>query len=75
MDAKEFGEWIAFHNIEPFDDDWRQTGMIAAATQNIWRTKGKPLEPEDFMPIKKQHREVDAAQQHARFKVNMTKKK
>jgi hypothetical protein len=49
MDADEFAEWMAIDNIEPFGDDWKQAGTVAAATQQIW-TKQR-ITPEQFMPI------------------------
>lgn len=41
-------EWRAYHLIEPFGDDWQQTGTIAAAAMNP-HTK-KSLKPDDFIP-------------------------
>ena len=74
MDSKEFAEWMAFYNLEPFGDEWRQAGMQCATTANCAAfRKGKAKQIEEFMPIKNQQREVDAAKQHARFRANMKK--
>jgi hypothetical protein len=34
MDAAEFLDWQAYWSIEPFGDEWRQSGQIAASTLN-----------------------------------------
>ncbi len=55
MSSREFAEWIAYHQIEPFGEeraDWR-AGMIAATMANIFRDakkRRKPYKPQDFMP-------------------------
>lgn len=54
-------KWIAVHSIEPFGDDWYQTGTIAATIENglqrieaiLLEVKAKPedrTKPEDFFP-------------------------
>lgn len=53
IDSRELSEWMAFHNLEPFGDDWRRTGLTTAAVYNVNITKGKRLGAEDFMPIVK----------------------
>lgn len=56
-------EWIAFHNLEPIGDEWRQTGMICATMANVWAGKqGKMLSPEDFMPIARRRVDLTPAQ-------------
>ena len=53
MDAREFAEWIAFYNIEPFGDEWRMAGMQAATTANCAAfRKGNSRQIEEFMPLK-----------------------
>lgn len=52
MDAREFAEWIAYDQIEPFGalrDDQR-AGTIASAVVNIWKSSGTPLDWQDFFP-------------------------
>lgn len=34
MEPHEFDEWMAEHNIEPWGDDWRQAGIVAAEIHN-----------------------------------------
>lgn len=48
MTARQLEEWKAFWELEPFGDEWRQTGVLAAAVTQPY-TK-KPIEPETFMP-------------------------
>jgi hypothetical protein len=63
MDAREFAEWFCFYNLEPFGDDHRQSSMIAAAVyNNNPHRKGKALQPEDFMCIKKQKKVLSSDQ-------------
>lgn len=52
MSSHEFSEWMAFYDIEPFGDEWRQSGQIVSAIANSNRKKGaRPFKIEDFMPI------------------------
>jgi hypothetical protein len=46
-----FEGWKAAYRVEPWGDDWWQTGVIASAAVNphIRSTK----KPEDFMPMTK----------------------
>ena len=53
IDSYELSEWMAYDRLSPIGDEWRQTGLICATTANVWKTKGKPLDAEDFMPIVK----------------------
>lgn len=41
-------EWRAYHAVEPFGDDWQQTGTMAAAALNPHSKKS--LKPTDFIP-------------------------
>jgi hypothetical protein len=53
MSARELDEWMAYAAIEPFGDEWRQTGMVAAVVANGNRDARKqpqPFAPEDFIP-------------------------
>jgi hypothetical protein len=34
IEPRQFFEWIAEHELEPWGDDWRQAGTIAAANEN-----------------------------------------
>jgi len=53
MSSREFNEWIAFYNLDPFGmerDDLR-SAIIAATVANVNRSsEQEPLSPEEFMP-------------------------
>lgn len=53
VSSREFTEWIAYANLEPFGEeraDFR-TGIMASTVANVNRAKGgKEYKPEDFMP-------------------------
>lgn len=51
LDAREFLQWLAYHQIDPWDEeraDWR-AGMVAAVIANTNGGRGK-FRPSDFMP-------------------------
>jgi hypothetical protein len=54
MSAKQFVEWQAYYQVEPFGppSGYWQAGLIASTLANVNRTKKrqKALTPEDFMP-------------------------
>ena len=51
MDMAEFREWWAYCRfVEPFGQEWLQTGIQAAATIAPY-SKGRSPKPTDFMPI------------------------
>ena len=55
MDSNELSEWMAFHNIEPFGDEWRQTALVTMWIA-LQATQGKQkVKLEDFMPVVKRH--------------------
>jgi len=59
-DSFDIAELFAFENIEPFGDEWRQAGLIAALIHNQYSKRAKGVE--DFMPIVKRRNEhVDLA--------------
>jgi hypothetical protein len=45
--VEQFNEWIARYRLEPWGDDWTQTGTIAAAVCNA---NGGKASPTDFVP-------------------------
>ncbi len=59
MSAREFAEWMAFFEMEPWGYDmenWR-FGMLAATMANLHRDPKKrrrPYRPTDFMPKRKE---------------------
>lgn len=48
LTARQFEEWKAFWELEPWGDEWRQTGVQAAASVQPWSKK--PVDPETYMP-------------------------
>ena len=55
MDSRELTEWMAFEQYYhgTLGDEWRQTGMLAAAVIAPHCGRGKTPKPEDFIPIDK----------------------
>jgi len=53
MDAREFAEWIAYCDIEPFGGtrEDQRAGIIAAAIVNQYRKPGSALDWTDFLPL------------------------
>lgn len=41
---------MAFYGVEPFGDEWRQTGTIAAASRSPYTKKAE--DPSDFFPFR-----------------------
>lgn len=58
-DSHDIAELFAFENIEPFGDEWRQAGLIAALIHNQHAKRGKQVE--DFMPIVRRRKMIDLA--------------
>ena len=52
LSSREISEWMAFYELEPFGDEWRQTGTIAAAAVAPYAKAGVTVKPEQFMPIR-----------------------
>ena len=53
MDSREFTEWLAFYQLEPFGpqrDDARIGVLGAGLAQLLADFKGRPPKPEVFMP-------------------------
>lgn len=69
IDSRELSEWAAFADVEPFGDDWRRSGEIAAILHNVHRKKeSPPVTAEDCMPVKRQQRHQSPTQVIAIFK-------
>jgi len=52
-DSREFAEWRAFYELEPWGDDRAdlRAGIVASTIANVNRGKGqKAFNPGDFMP-------------------------
>lgn len=41
LDCVQWADWIAFHELEPFGESWKQTGQVAAAVHNAVLTLGR----------------------------------
>lgn len=57
MSARQFEEWIAYFDLEPFGDDWLRTATLASLVANSNRDTEKrpePFTPEEFLPIQRQ---------------------
>lgn len=54
MSSRQFQEWAAYYELEPFGDEWLRTGLLASLTANANRNqeeKPEPFTPQDFMPV------------------------
>ena len=49
----EFSRFCAYKKIEPWGDDWSQTAMICAVTNNSEGRKTKTMKLDDFRPVYK----------------------
>lgn len=54
MTAPELAEWRAFYVVEPFGEEWRQTGEVAAMIGNAagGKRNGGSFSFRDFLPVK-----------------------
>jgi len=43
MPSELFAEWIAYHQQEPWGDDWMQTSFICAVASNLLASKKSEL--------------------------------
>ena len=39
MSSRELSEWIAYDKLDLIPDPWRQTGIMAGLTHNMWAKK------------------------------------
>lgn len=53
IDSAEFTYWMAYYGIEPWGDDWLQTGLIVSKIHNCvpGRKRTQMLKPSDVIPI------------------------
>lgn len=49
LSANELAEWELFWELEPWGDDWRRTGEIAATLANTAQSQ-RIFKPDDFLP-------------------------
>lgn len=65
MEPKTFDEWCEYFLLEPWGEEWRQTGTIAAAIANkieqvlmaVGKERPDVVTPEDFIPYKSEEPE------------------
>jgi len=56
MSSREFAEWLAYSQLEPFDElraDLR-AGIVASTVANVYRdtsVRAEAFQPNDFMPF------------------------
>ena len=51
ISSVELSEWMAFERIEPFDNPYWRSGMLASVIASS--SSGKKFTPQDFMPNQK----------------------
>lgn len=54
INSREFTEWLALYEIDPWGDDWAQAATVTTAALSPW-TKRR-LNPQDFIPGRRQAR-------------------
>lgn len=66
MSPHQFDEWIAFHEIEGWGDEHRQTANVMATIFNSQGGKkgGKPFSADDFLPKPVRHVDPREEQEH-----------
>ena len=54
MTSTELAEWMAFYCVEPFGDEWKQTGLLCSMVGNAAGGKrgGRQFTYRDFLPVK-----------------------
>jgi hypothetical protein len=53
ISGRQFTEWMAYYNVEPFGDEWTRTALIASLIANANRdpdVRAEPFMPEEFIP-------------------------
>ena len=58
MSMDELAEWMAYYEIEPFGESWKQTAYICSMVGNAAGGKkgGRPFQPDEFLPAKSRPR-------------------
>ena len=51
MSGVELMEWLELQAIEPLPDWWWGVAKLCATLINVNRSKGKPVQPEDVIPL------------------------
>ncbi len=67
IDAREFTEWIAYWNVEPWGEERAdlRAGIIAATVANCapFRKSQRPFAPSEFMPFAKAEAQRQSAKE------------
>ena len=54
LDSRELSEWLAYDRLEPLDDPYWRSGMVASTVANCMAgKKGEKFKPQDFLPRQK----------------------
>jgi hypothetical protein len=64
---RKFDEWMAYCQVEPFGEEWYQTGLTNATLCNVMGKKkgGGVFKPQEFMPrVVKRRSEEEQQQLH-----------
>ncbi|HEY1603848.1 MAG TPA: hypothetical protein VGG64_29875 [Pirellulales bacterium] len=66
--ARELDEEYAYYLVEPYGEEWRQTGEICATVVNAAGAyEREPLEAEDFLPVRLPKRRQSIDEQETIF--------
>ncbi len=52
-DSAELQEWLHYYQVEPYGQQWLQTGRICSTLDACHRTKGQVNPPSHYMPVKR----------------------
>jgi hypothetical protein len=72
MSSREFAEWAAYYQVEPFGEaraDLR-AAIVAKTMADLWRGEGEPVPIENFLPLlqeppdEEDEEQVEAYQQY-----------
>lgn len=59
IDSRQFARFLAAYRLQPWGDDWKQAGTIAAATTNVWRGRGRGMTANDYIPSTRKARQSE----------------
>lgn len=49
---------MAYYELEPFGNSWRQTARLCALQQNMNCGKGRAMKEDEFMPVQKEKQQT-----------------
>lgn len=65
MTAEEFGLWMAFHDLQPFGEDWQDYRGALMAAQIVAPHTKTALKVEKFLPFQRPKRKQTPKEQYA----------